>query len=153
LWDGRAEWSFAAYDIKRNNVYVQLTNAVAVLAGEIDSKGIEFAAAIRPIEGLKLWGNVGTTDANYKDFDIFTGNTPSNVAPIIVNGGASYRWDHGFGWGWRWPVEVGGSVRHVGHRFLFEDDLTTMNAYTTADLYAFVDIPGRDLWWPAVNNV
>ena len=42
---------------------------------------------------------------------------------------------------WRWPVEIGGSVRHVGPRYLFEDDATTMEAYTVADAYALVDIP------------
>jgi hypothetical protein len=59
----------------------------------------------------------------------------SNVAPLIFNAGASYRFDH-----WRWPVEFGGSVRHVGDRFVFEDDATTMNGYTTADVYTFVDL-------------
>jgi iron complex outermembrane recepter protein len=34
---------------------------------------------------------------------------------------------------------------HVGPRFVFQDNLTTMDAYTTADAYAFVDIPGRDV--------
>lgn len=29
--------------------------------------------------------------------------------------------------------------------YLFEDDLTAMLPYTTADIFAFVDIPGRDL--------
>jgi iron complex outermembrane receptor protein len=148
LWDNRAEWTLSAYDITRNNVYVALTNRVSTLAGEVDTRGVEFAAAVRPIDGLKLWGNVAFTEAEYKNFDVFTGNTPSNVAPVIVNAGASYRWDHA----WRWPIEVGGSVRHVGHRFLSEDDATVMEAYTTADLYAFVDIPGRDFGRPEIAN-
>jgi iron complex outermembrane receptor protein len=114
---------------------------------------------VRPIESLKLWGNVAWTHARYQNFDSvvdpvtgvvesWTGNTPSNVAPLIFNAGASYRFDH-----WRWPVEFGGSVRYVGNRFVFEDDATTMNAYTTADIYAFVDIPGRDFGRPEINNM
>ncbi len=79
---------------------------------------------------------------------MFTGNTPPNVAPIIVNGGASYRFEH-----WRWPVEFGGSVRHVGNRYLERDNLTTLDAYTTADAYAFVDIPRRDLPWQSAENL
>ncbi len=54
---------------------------------------------------------------------------------------------------WRWPVEIGGSIRHVGQRFLFEDDLTAMLPYTTADLFAFVDIPGRDLPWQGLEKM
>jgi iron complex outermembrane receptor protein len=150
FWDNRAEWNLSAYNIARRNVYVQINTTTFELAGEVETKGIEFAAAVRPVDGLKLWGNVALTQARYKNFDFsgFTGNTPSNVAPQIINAGASYRWDH-----LRWPVEIGGSVRHVGRRFLFEDDATTMEAYTTADLYAFVDIPGRDFGRPELKNV
>jgi iron complex outermembrane receptor protein len=28
-----------------------------------------------------------------------------------------------------------------------------MLPYTTADLYAFVDIPGRDLWWQGLEKM
>jgi iron complex outermembrane recepter protein len=148
LWDNRAEWTFSVYDIRRNNVYVQINAATAENAGEIATKGIETAAAVRPIDGLKIWGNIAWTHARYLDFEAWTGNTPSNIAPIIYNAGASYRFTD-----WRWPVEVGGSVRHVGERYLFEDNATIMNGYTTADAYVFVDIPGRALASPEVDNV
>ena len=157
LWNGKAEWTFAAYDITRRNVYVPITDMTSALAGEIASKGIELAGAVRPIDPLKLWGNIALTHARYENFNStdfngnlvsWSGNTPSNVAPIIANAGASYRFEH-----WRWPVEIGGSVRYVGNRYLFEDDMTTMNAYTTADVYAFVDIPGRDLQHPELEKV
>ncbi|MBV8835156.1 MAG: TonB-dependent receptor plug domain-containing protein, partial [Alphaproteobacteria bacterium] len=146
--DKRAEFTFAAYDIERRNVYVFLTNAVATLAGEVHTRGVEISAGWRPIEPLKLWGNVAFTESHYGDFDVWTGNTPSNVAPVVVNAGVSWRWDN-----WRWPVEIGGSIRHVGQRYLFEDDMTAMLPYTTADLYAFVDVPGRDLPWQSLDRM
>ncbi len=82
--------------------------------------------------------------ARYVSFDFidgngnpgsFTGNTPPNVPRFVANAGASYRFATA------WPVEVGASVRHVGDRFNFDDNLVVMNAYTIADAYAFVDIP------------
>jgi len=146
--DKRAEATIAVYDIERQNVYVQVTNAIATLAGSIHTQGVELAGAVRPIENVKLWGNVAFTDSKYGNFDTFTGNTPSDVAPVIINVGASYRFES-----WRWPVEIGGSIRHVGQRYLFEDDATAMLPYTTADLYAFVDIPGRDLWWQGLEKM
>jgi iron complex outermembrane recepter protein len=150
FWDNRAEWTLAAYDITRNNVYVPISDTESTLAGEIRTKGIELSGAVKPIDDLKLWGNVALTQARFANFDFegFTGNTPSNVAPIIVNAGASYRFSR-----WRWPVEFGGSIRHVGNRYLFDDDATTMLAYTTADLFAFVDIPGRDLPWQGLDSM
>ena len=128
-------------------MYVSLTNAVATLAGEIDSHGVELAAAVRPFDGWKFWGNLALTQAHYKDCNVFTGNTPSNVAPLIINAGASYRWNH-----WRWPVELSGSVRHVGRRYVFEDGATAMGRFTTADLFAFIDIPGRHLGAPTIDK-
>jgi iron complex outermembrane recepter protein len=152
FWDNRAEWTFAAYDITRNNVYVPITTTTYSLAGEIATKGIELAAAVRPVDNVRFWANVALTQARYENFDSvngdWTGNTPSNVAPVIFNTGASYRFTD-----WRWPVEFGGSVRHVGARYVFEDDATTMDAYTTMDVYAFVDIPGRDFGNPEIKNV
>jgi iron complex outermembrane recepter protein len=152
LWNGKAEWTLSIYDLARQNVYVPINDMTSTLAGEIRTKGVEFAAAVRPVENVKLWGNVAFTAAHYSNFFFngvsADGNTPSNVAPVIINAGASYRFNN-----WRWPVEFGGSVRHVGNRYLYEDDLTTMQAYTTADVYAFVDIPGRDLPWQGLQTM
>ncbi len=146
--DKRAEATIAAYDIERRNVFVALTNQITTEAGVVHSRGVELAGAVRPIEGLRLWGNVAVTVSTFGNFDIWTGNTVPNVAPVIVNTGASYRFDN-----WRWPVEFGGSLRHVGQRFVSQDNLTAMLPYTTGDLYAFVDIPGRDLWWPGLDKM
>jgi iron complex outermembrane receptor protein len=127
---------------------VAVTNAISTEAGEVHTRGVELAGAVRPIEGLKLWGNVAFTESRFVDFDTFTGNSYANVAPVIINTGASYRFDH-----WRWPVELGGSLRHVGQRYVSFDNLTAMLPYTTGDLYAFVDIPGRDLWWQGLERM
>jgi iron complex outermembrane receptor protein len=91
---------------------------------------------------------VALNQTRYGSFDFFTGNTPSDVAPVIFNAGASWRWNN-----WRWPVEIGGSIRHVGQRYVYEDDRTAMLPYTTADLFAFVDIPGRDLPWQGLDKM
>jgi iron complex outermembrane receptor protein len=151
LWNGNAEWTLSLYDIKQRNVFVQIDDVTSTLAGEVGSKGVELAGAVRPVDGLKLWANMALTQARFLQFDdpgvgSFTGNTPPDVAPIIVNAGASYRFND-----WRWPVEFGGSVRHVGNRYVFQDDATTMLAYTTGDVYAFVDIPGKDLPWRTLD--
>ncbi len=150
FWDNRAEWTVAAYDLTRNNVYVQINDTTSALAGEVHTKGVELSGALRPIENVKLWGNVAFTETRYANYFVngvsLSGNTPSNVAPVIVNAGASYRFNN-----WRWPVEFGGSIRHVADRFLSDDDATIMQAYTTGDIYAFVDIPSRDLPWKGLD--
>ncbi|MBR0788375.1 TonB-dependent receptor [Bradyrhizobium manausense] len=139
LWDNRAEWSFSAYDIVRKNVYAAAGGQTLNIAGRQESKGVELAGAIRPIEPLRLWGNIAYVDARYADYDFaggsFSGNTPPNVPRIVANAGASWRFFT------PWPVEIGITGRHVGDRYNSDANTVTMNAYTVGDIYAFVDIP------------
>lgn len=139
LWDNRAEWSFSAYDILRKNVYAAAGGMQLNIAGRQESRGVELAGSIRPIEPLRLWGNIAYVDARYADYDFaggsFAGNTPPNVPRIVANAGASWRFFT------PWPVEVGIVGRHVGDRYNTDANTVTMNAYTVGDVYAFVDIP------------
>jgi len=139
LWDNRAEWSFSAYDILRKNVYAAAGGMTLNIAGRQESKGVELAGSIRPIEPLRLWGNIAYVDARYADYDFvggsFSGNTPPNVPRVVANAGASWRFATS------WPVELGIVGRHVGDRYNSDANTVTMNAYTVGDLYAFVDIP------------
>ena len=144
MFDNRFEWTFAAYEIERSNVFVPDGNQNFNLAGRIKSKGIELAAAARPFDGLKVWGNVAFVESRFADFDnviadevvqSFSGNTPPNIPKIVANAGAAYRFAT-----W-WPVEIGAAVRHVGDRFNANDNLVIMNAYTIADAWIFLDIP------------
>jgi len=139
FWDNRAEWSFSAYDILRKNVYAAAGGMQLNLAGRQESKGVELAASIRPIEPLRLWGNIAYVDARYADYDFvggsFSGNTPPNVPRVVANAGASYRFFT------PWAVELGITGRHVGDRYNADANTVTLKAYTVADVYAFVDIP------------
>ncbi len=90
FWDNRAEWTFSAYDIDpAQRLCVHSPTRSPLSPASVDTRGVEFAAAVRPFGGWKFWGNVAVTETRYKDFDIYTGNTPSNVAPLIVNAGGS----------------------------------------------------------------
>ena len=95
--------------------------------------------SVRPIEPLRLWGNIAYVDARYADYNFaggsFSGNTPPNVPRVVANAGASYRFFT------PWPVELGITGRHVGDRYNTDANTVTMKAYTVADVYAFVDIP------------
>jgi iron complex outermembrane receptor protein len=152
LWNNRAAWTFSAFDIERNNVYSTKGGHQVTVAGKVHAKGVEFAGSVRPTDQWKLWGNIALVDSKYEDFvddvtgEIFTGKTPPNVPRIVINAGASYRFDT------RWPIEIGAAVRHVGNRFNFDDNLVVMNAYTIADAFAVVDVNTKDLLWQGVDK-
>src|SRR5665213_1093122 len=96
----------------------------------------------------KFWGNFAYVDARYADYDFtggsFSGNAPPNVPQIVANAGVSYRFET------RLPVELGLSARNVGNRFNSDGNTVTMDAYTVADAYVFVDIPKS--FFPAVDQ-
>jgi iron complex outermembrane receptor protein len=142
--DKKMEATVSLFDIERRNVYVPESGITFNVAGKIRTKGIEVAAAVTPVDGLKLWGNAAIVQSRFVDFSYVDGNgvfqsysgmTPPNVPSLVVNAGASYRFAT------QWPVEIGTLVRHVGDRFNFQDNLVTMDRYTIADAYAFVDLP------------
>lgn len=142
--DKKTEFTVAAFDIERKNVYVPESGILFNVAGKIASQGFEVAGAVNPFGGLKLWGNAAIVRSRFVNFDYIDGNgvaqsysgmTPPNVPSFVANAGASYRFETA------WPVEFGASVRHVGDRFNYQDNFVTMDAYTLYDAYAFVDIP------------
>lgn len=142
--DKKTEFTVAAFDIERKNVYVPESGILFDVAGKIASQGFEIAAGVNPIGGLKLWGNAAIVRSRFANFDYidgngvpgtYSGNTPPNVPSFVANAGASYRFDTAL------PFELGASVRHVGDRFNYQDNFVTMNRYTLFDAYAFVDVP------------
>ncbi len=141
FWDKRAEWVFSAFDIERRNVYQSRGGGNAVVAGKVQSKGVELSGAVTPLNGWKLWANVAYVDAKYASFidsntgQDFSGRMPPNVPRVVANIGSSYRFAT------PWPVEFGAIVRHVGNRYVFDDNAVTMLDYTIADAYCFIDIP------------
>ena len=166
LWNDKAEWTFAVFDLDRTNVIQEVNSGpppVFGIAGDIESKGIELGGAIRPVDALKLWGNIAYTHARFGS-DILVpaspglgtslqsaiGNVPPDVPPIIANAGVSYRFEPGT-LPTPWPVEIGASVRHVGNRFITPVNDVTMDAYTIADAYMFVDFE-KPSWLPSVDR-
>ena len=149
LWDGRAEWTFSAFDIERKNVFAAQGGQTLNIAGKLQSQGVEFAAAVRPTLEWKLWGNFAYVHARYADYEFaggsFSGNTPPNVPTIVANAGTSYRFPTA------WPIEGGMTVRHVGDRFNTDANAVKMLAYTTADAYVFVDI-AKPAMFPTVEK-
>jgi iron complex outermembrane recepter protein len=163
LLNDRAEWTFAAFDLDRRNV-IEVINSgpppTFGIAGDIESKGVELSAAIRPVDGLKLWGNIAYTHARFGSNILsdatggpaltVIGNAPPNVAPIIANAGAAYRFEPRV-WPTFVPVEIGTSVRHVDQRYITPYNDVYMDQYTVFDAYMFIDFE-RPWWAPSVER-
>ncbi|MDB5365715.1 MAG: hypothetical protein JWM77_1642 [Rhodospirillales bacterium] len=118
-------------------------NGFTVLAngGNAKSRGIEFQAAARPIDGLTLGATFAYTNATLSDAAPDLAGVPGDKLPTIP------RWAWSFTGDYEWPVfagwngNVGGTLNYVGERNSgFAGSKTSpnyvMDSYTTLDVRA-----------------
>ncbi len=138
FWERRAEWTLAAFDITRSNVYAAAGGRTLNTAGKQQSNGLELAAAVRPTSRWNVWGNAAYTHAYYTDYSFaggsFSGNAPPNVPHVVANAGVIYRVAVPL------PVEFGASVRHVGDRYHSDANTVKLLAYTVGDVHASLEV-------------
>jgi iron complex outermembrane receptor protein len=137
LWDDRAEWSVAWFDITRKNILSRTAQDVVSNVGQQSSNGLELNGAIRPVPALRLGANYAFTNARFDSFrtgqtadQIFDGNRPPNVPRQTANLFGTWSFDAGL------PVEVGGNARYVGERVADNRNTLTLKSYTTVDVFA-----------------
>jgi len=139
FWAQRGEWTLALYDIVRSNVYAAQGGQALALAGKQASRGAELSTSLRTAQAWRVWGNLALNRTRYEDYvgtaGSLSGNTPPNAPRLVANAGASYRW------GGAWPVELSGSLRHVGERFHSDTNTVKLAAYTVADAAVSIDLP------------
>ena len=61
-------------------------------AGAANSKGFEIEFTALPMDGLEIFGSVGSADAKYTDYGDNTGNKLQNAPDLQWNIGAQYEW-------------------------------------------------------------
>ena len=134
FWNGKAEWTAAAYDIQKRNVFVpdpaRPTNRLPV--GKQSSQGVELSLGLRPTTQWQVDGNFAYVHARYDEFSAgnppvsLSGNVPRLVPQWTANLGVQYKptaaWTLG-AWG-----------RHVDRAYINDTNTLELPAYTTLDL-------------------
>lgn len=143
FWDGRAQWTLAAYKIVKKKLLVSINNSSEQQqVGQQSSKGIEASLSIEPIRGLNINVNGALLDAQYDDFTELVsgvliqraGNRPTNVANKMANLFVS--WDFAPDW------IVDGGVSYVGDRYADTANTRHLPSYTLTDVglrWAFLE--------------
>ncbi len=130
LWNGRAQFTLAYYDIERENLLVQVApGGVVENVGKQTSNGVEIEGALQLTGNWNFNINAAYTHAKFEEFGDNSGNTPPNVADWTVNAATSYRNLLNL------PVEVGASTRYVSDRFSTNANTITLKSYATVDIY------------------
>ena len=145
LWNNRAEWTVAYFDIFRKNIITQTSLTTAENVGRQTSKGFELSAAVRPLEGWRIQGNLTVLSAGFADFSeqaggnlvSHDGNRPPNVPETVANLWSQYRVPFVI------PFDLGAAFRYVGPRFADNANAVRLHSYTTADVW--VSIPYKNV--------
>ncbi len=144
LWNHRAEWTVAYFDIFRKNILTQTSLLAAENVGRQTSKGFELSAAVRPTDAWRIQGNLTFLSAEFDDFSeqaggnlvSHDGNRPPNVPQTVANLWSQYRIPFVI------PFDLGAVFRYVGPRFADNANAIRLHSYTTADVW--VSIPYKN---------
>lgn len=136
FWNGKGEWTFAAYQIvKKNLVSRDVANpSLSVQVGEQSSKGIEATLGMEFLPGWRVDANAALLQARYEDFTESVGgaavsrngNVPTDVPERLANAWLTWRFLP------QWTAGTG--IRYVGRRYANRANTLEMPAYTTTDV-------------------
>ena len=129
LWEGRAQYTIAVYDIEKDNLLSRNPGGVEDQIGQQSSRGIEFDLALQLLESLSADMNLAWVDPEFDEFvsanDDLSGNRPRNVPRKTAN-----LWLH-----WtpssQWLVD--GGMRYVGDRYSNDTNTAKLPSYTAFD--------------------
>lgn len=136
LWNGRAEWTLAAYEIVKQGLLSNNTSNPDLVqqVGQQSSRGVELAAAADLGRGVRINTNGTVLQARY---DRFTGNSngmavsyagkvPVQVPQVSANLWMSWNFAPG------WDAQAG--VRFVGQAYTDYANTQTRAGYTVVNL-------------------
>jgi iron complex outermembrane receptor protein len=136
--DRRADFTFALFDIEKNNILASTLDPVTGLRisqqiGAQNSRGAEFALGLTPGDGWRIEANLAYTDAWYGSYaenlgtGIInrTGNSPSNVPEWVASLFVMKRFAGGF--------SLNGGPRLVSDRFGNNNNSVVADGYVVLD--------------------
>ncbi len=135
FWDGRGDWTIAAYAIEKNNLLTRDTAnpALRLQVGQRSSRGVEGTLSLPLGATLQLDANVAVLKARFDDFTESVGgvavsrngNVPPDVPQRLANA-----W---LGWKFQPHWTLSGGLRHVGKRYADNANTLVLPAYTLVD--------------------
>ncbi|MGJ5179762.1 TonB-dependent receptor [Bradyrhizobium oligotrophicum] len=135
FWDGRGEWTLAAYEIVKNNLLARDPNnpAVTVQVGQQSSRGVEASIGLALDHGWRIDANTALLHAKYDDFVQsvggaavnYAGNVPVNVPQTVSNVWATWAFAP------NWSANAG--VQIVGRTYADNANTLARPAYTVVN--------------------
>ncbi|MDB6060148.1 MAG: putative TonB-dependent siderophore receptor [Verrucomicrobiaceae bacterium] len=145
-WDGKLEWSAAAYKITKNKLLTPDPNnlGLSLQVGQQSSRGLEAMIALTPLENWRVELNGTILKAQYDDFAEAVsgqlvsrdGNRPTNTPQKSANLWVTW------GFAPQWQAQAG--ARYVGDIYANTDNTQKLPGFTVVD---------AGLHWDAALNI
>lgn len=150
LWKGRAQATFALYQLERDNVAIPDRTGITRQTGSQRSRGAELELAAEPLPRLRTFFSYAYTDAELTRFAELvlvslhppapptfatidrSGNRPAFAPEHLANLWVSRRFGNGFGAG------IGG--RWLSQQFIAEDNAFELDSTFTLSAALFYDV-------------
>ena len=147
LWKGKAQATFAVYDLQRDNVAIPDRTGITRQTGSQRSRGVELELAAEPLPRLRTFFSYAYTDAELTEFAELvlvgfnppafatidrSGNRPAFAPEHLANLWVSRRFGNGFGAG------IGG--RWLSEQFIAEDNAFELDSTFTLNAALFYDV-------------
>jgi TonB-dependent siderophore receptor len=147
LWQGKAQATFALYDLERENVAIPDRTGITRQTGSQRSRGVELELAAEPLPRLRTFFSYAYTDAELTEFAELvlvgfnppafatvdrSGNRPAFAPEHLANLWVSKRFGNGFGAG------LGG--RYLSEQFIAEDNAFELEDTFTLNAALFYDL-------------
>lgn len=136
FWNGRGEWTLAAYHIRKTNLITRdpTDPSRSVQVGQRSSRGIEATLALDFASGWRAEANATMLRARFDDFSESVGGTavsrngkvPPNVAERLAHLWLSWSFQPD------WTAMAG--LRYVGRRYANNANTLELPSYATTDL-------------------
>jgi TonB-dependent siderophore receptor len=146
LWKGKAQATFALYELQRDNVAIPDRTGITRQTGSQRSRGAELELAAEPLPRLRTFFSYAYTDAELTKFAELvlaginpptfvtidrSGNRPAFAPEHLANLWVSRRFSNGIGAG------IGG--RYLSEQFIAEDNAFELDSIFTLNAALFYD--------------
>jgi len=142
FWQGKGQWTLAAYQIRKTNLITRDPNnpAQSIQVGQQTSRGLEASGTVNIAHNWTIDGNASVLRARYDDFTensggvavSRSGKVPPNVPQRLAN--LSLSWDFREDW----TASI--TQRYVGKRYADNANRLTLPGYSTSDLALHVQL-------------
>ncbi|WP_243397906.1 TonB-dependent receptor [Herbaspirillum robiniae] len=135
LWDGKLDWTLAAYRIIKSNLLTPNINNTSLsdTVGQQSSRGLEASITFRPTRDWRIEANASILQAQFDDFVASVGGKPTSLQGYRPQFAPKRTGNLFVAWNFMPQWEARSGAHYVSDRYSDNTDVSRLPAYTVLD--------------------